>query len=297
MSERVRGPGDTSPAEGDAPASIESVILDNIEVHTRLARDYERDEPHFRPENKAKVRANLLRLVDRVGSSRLLDIGCGTGFVIELLADTFDEIDGIDPTRAMLDQVDVSAGNITLHEGTAEALPFADGSFDLVTAYSVFHHLADHRPALAEAARVLRPGGMLYVDLEPNRAFWQAIHEVERTHVGRLEGLDPIVAREVQAVLHVEDDLFARFAIPRETFRSAEYIKSHLGGFDPDEFEADARAAGFRTCEGTYEWFFGQAVLLHGETPADATVVERHLRRALPVAAPLFKYLRFEATK
>src|SRR5205807_2580667 len=162
------------------------VVRDNISVHTRMADTYERDEPHFRPENKAKVRANLLRIVERTGTGRVLDIGCGTGFVIGLLADTFDEIHGIDPTKAMLDKVDVGAGNVSLHEGVAESLPFPDGSYDLVTAYSVFHHLADHRPALVEAARVLRPGGVLYVDLEPNRAFWRAIESVERTHGDRV---------------------------------------------------------------------------------------------------------------
>ena len=77
-----------------------------------------------------------------------------------------------------------------------------------------------------------------------------------------------------------------RFAIPPETFRSAEYIKSHLGGFDPDEFEADARAAGFGTCDATYEWFLGQAVLMHGDSGRCRRAVERHLRRLLPVARP-----------
>ena len=153
---------------------MSDVVRSNVEVHTRMADSYER-EPHFRPENKAKVRDNLLRVAERTGTSRMLDIGCGTGFVISLLADTFDEIHGIDPTPAMMEKVDRSRGNIVLHEGVAEELPFEDASFDLVTAYSVLHHLADHRPALAEAARVLRPGGVLYVDLEPNRLFWRAI--------------------------------------------------------------------------------------------------------------------------
>jgi ubiquinone/menaquinone biosynthesis C-methylase UbiE len=275
-----------------------SEVLDsNIAVHTTMAETYERDEPHFRPENKARVQANLLHIAQRTGTGRLLDVGCGTGFVISLLAETFDEIHGIDPTPAMLQRVDASRGNITLHEGVAEQLPFPDGSFDLVTAYSVYHHLADHRPALAEAARVLRPGGVLYVDLEPNRAFWSAIDEVERTHARRLDELDEIVAREVDAVLHVEDEVHERFAIDPEVFRAAEHIKSHLGGFDPAEFESDARAAGFARCETTHEWFLGQAALIHGPTPEDATTVEHHLRRVLPVTAYLFKYLRFEATK
>jgi ubiquinone/menaquinone biosynthesis C-methylase UbiE len=273
------------------------VVRSNVEVHTRMADSYDRDEPHFRPENREKVRMNLLRVAERTGTGRLLDIGCGTGFVISLLAKTFDEVHGIDPTRAMLDKVDTSPGNITLHEGVAEDLPFPDASFDLVTAYSVLHHLADHRPALAEVARVLRPGGVFYVDLEPNRAFWQAVDQAERTHGNRTEELDEIVVRELRAVLHVEDDVKDRFEIDPAVFRAAEYIKSHLGGFEPSEFEADARAAGFSRCETSHEWFLGQAVLMHGPSPEDATTVEGHLRRALPVSAPLFKYLRFEVTR
>lgn len=281
----------------DSSGVPSDVVRSNIEVHTRMAESYDREEPHFRPENKAKVQANLLRIVERVGTGRMLDVGCGTGFVISLMAETFDEIQGLDPTAAMLERVDTGRGHVTLHEGVAESLPFADGSFDLVTAYSVFHHLADHRPALAEAARVLRTGGVLYVDLEPNRAFWGTIDAVERSHKSRISELDEIVAREVRAVLHVEHDVQNRFAIEPGVFRSAEYIKSHLGGFEPAEFESDARSAGFAVCETTYEWFLGQASLMHGNSPADAATVEAHLRRLLPVSAPLFKYLRFEATK
>ena len=138
---------------------------------------------------------------------------------------------------------------------------------------------------------------MLYVDLEPNRAFWQAVTAAEETYVNRLGDLDPIVAREVDAVLHIEDDVSERFEIAPDVFKSAEYIKSYLGGFDAAEFELDAQGAGFATCTSSYEWFLGQASLMHGPTPADAETVEAHLRRQLPLSAPLFKYLRFEATK
>ncbi len=279
------------------PAALSEIVRSNIAVHTRMADSYEREEPHYRAENRAKVRANLLRLAERTGTGRLLDIGCGAGFVIDQVRDLFDEVHGLDATRAMLDRVDTSSGNVTLHEGVAEALPFENASFDLVTAYSVLHHLADHRPVLAEAARVLCPGGILYVDLEPNRAFWQAIGEVERSHGDRLDDLDEIVSREVRAVLHIEEDVYERFAIEPDVFRSAEHIKSELGGFDPAQFEADAAAAGFSSCTTTHEWFLGQAIVLHGSSPEAAELVESHLRRLLPVTASLFKYLRFEATR
>lgn len=279
------------------PAALSEIVRANIAVHTRMVDSYQREEPHYRPENQAKVRANLQRIAERTGTGRMLDIGCGAGFVIDQVRDLFDEVHGLDATRAMLDRVDLSSGNVTLHEGVAEQLPFEDASFHLVTAYSVFHHLADHRPVLAEAARVLRPGGVLYVDLEPNRAFWQAIDQVEKSHADRLGELDEIVSREVRAVLHIEEDVQERFAIEPDVFRSAEYIKSELGGFDPAQFERDAAEAGFSSCTTTHEWFLGQGVVLHGESPEAAQLIETHLRRLLPVSAPLFKYLRFEATR
>lgn len=279
------------------PTALTHVVQSNIAVHTRMARDYVRDEPHYRPENQAKVKANLERLAERTGTSRLLDIGCGAGFVIDLMHGTFSEIHGLDATQAMLAQIDTSSGNITLHEGMAESLPFEDDSFDLVTAYSVFHHLADHRPVLVEAHRVLRPGGILYVDLEPNRAFWQAIEEVEQTHGSDAMSLDEIVAREIRAVRHIEDDVHERFGIEPEVFRAAEYIKAHMGGFDPGEFRRDTRAAGFSACVVTHEWFLGQGQLLHKVSAEAAATTEQHLRRLLPLTASLFKYLRFEAVK
>jgi ubiquinone/menaquinone biosynthesis C-methylase UbiE len=275
----------------------EYVVQSNIEVHTRMADAYRRDEPHYRVENQQKVKANLLRAAERTGTRRMLDIGCGAGFVIDLMRDTFDEIHGIDATRAMLDQIDTSKGNVTVHEGVAEALPFDNETFDLVTAYSVFHHLADHRPVLAETCRVLRTGGMLYIDLEPNRSFWHAIERIEQEYEGKLESLDEFVLREIRAVRHVEDDVEARFGIEPEVFRAAEYIKAHLGGFDASEFERDALAVGFRSCDTTYEWFLGQGQLMHGVSFEAAAATEAHLRRLLPLTRSLFKYLRFELMK
>lgn len=280
-----------------ADSNLSDIVRSNIEVHTRMADAYQREEPHYRPENQAKVKAVLLRLAERTGTGRMLDIGCGAGFVIDLMRDTFDEIHGIDATRAMLERIDTSSGNITLYEGVAESLPFEDNTFDLVTAYSVFHHLADHRPVLAEAHRVLRPGGALYVDLEPNRAFWNAIEAAEQGLSGPAEDLDEIVAREIRAVRHIEEDVHERFGIEPEVFRAAEHIKADLGGFDPAEFERDTAAAGFASCVTTHEWFLGQGQLMHGVSFEAAATTEAHLRRLLPLTAPLFKYLRFEVTK
>ena len=142
----------------------------NILVHSRMAAEYNEREPHFRPENQAMVRARLERLRREFGG-RLLDIGCGTGFIIDLAVDLFDDVRGIDLTPAMLAQVRARP-NVRVYTADAARLPFEADCFDVVSAYSFFHHLQDLDPVLAEVHRVLRRGGCLYVDLEPNRHFW-----------------------------------------------------------------------------------------------------------------------------
>lgn len=268
---------------------LTETIRANIEVHTRMADRYAIDEPHFRPENRAKVRAVLETLAARAGGGRLLDVGCGTGFIIDMAKDLFSSIDGIDVTPAMLEQVDVSSGNVVVHEGRAEALPFANASFDMASSYAFMHHVEDHRAILREVARVLRPGGLFYIDLEPNKLFWQQMVELER----RGEAYSDIVSREVQSVLHTDEAVEGDFGISAETFRNAEPIKSVLGGFDPYQFRRDAIECGFSDCEITLDWFLGQGAILHGQSAADMHVVEAYLRRALPTTAHLFKYIRF----
>ena len=270
------------------------VIEANIRVHTAMADSYNRNEPHYRPENRAKVRAKLVAL-KQPRYRRMLDVGCGTGFVIDLAKDLYEEIHGVDVTQAMLDKVDLRGGNVTLHRCSAEDLPFAADSFDFVSAYAFLHHLEDYRRALAEAYRVLRKGGCFYADLEPNRGFWAAISAA----VPRAPATapDPIVQREIESVLHTDERVEREFGLPADMFNQAEYTKSILGGIDADEFCADARSLGFEQCTVRYEWFLGQGSVMHDQSFEASATVEAYLRRALPLSAHLFKYLAFVLLK
>ena len=66
-------------------ATHKKVIEANIDLHSRLANDYNQTEPHFRPENVNIVDKTISELFTKTRGQRLLDIGCGTGYFHELL--------------------------------------------------------------------------------------------------------------------------------------------------------------------------------------------------------------------
>ena len=98
---------------------------------------------------------------------RLLDVGTGTGRMIELLGPTASQATGIDKSSEMLRfaRVKLEAAGIhsSLRQADMYALPLGDGSADSVVIHQVLHYAQNPAAALAEAARVLRPGGRLLV--------------------------------------------------------------------------------------------------------------------------------------
>lgn len=281
---------DTSPTDGPDPR----VVAANQKVHSQLAGSYNEREPHFRPENQAKVRRRLEQMAATTPSTdRMLDLGCGTGFLLNLANDLFTTIDGIDATQAMLDRVDLSPGNITVQQGIVEELPFDDNTFDLVTAYSFLDHVTDHVAVIAEAGRVLRPGGKLYVDLIPNRSFWDVLYTAE-TVPGR--PFDDIVEREIDEIVNHEQKLQDQLGIDPADWQLTEPAKAEGHGFDSVALTDQTNSVGFESVV-EFEWYLGQAVAMHGTSMEAATTIDEHLHRLLPVSAPLFKYLVLTATK
>ncbi len=89
--------------------------------------------------------------------ARILDVGCGTGANLEMLA-RFGDAEGVDVSEDAL-AFCRARGLTRVRVGAAEALPYADASFDLVTALDVVEHLDDDVAGLGEMRRVLKPGG------------------------------------------------------------------------------------------------------------------------------------------
>ncbi len=114
------------------------------------------------------VELALLALLPQSDLGRLLDIGTGTGRLLELLGERVSSATGIDASRAMLALARARLAGLrlptcTVRLGDMYRLPFPDASFDLVVLQMVLHYAEDPAAVLAEAARVLAPGGRLVV--------------------------------------------------------------------------------------------------------------------------------------
>lgn len=94
---------------------------------------------------------------------RALDIGCGEGRFCRMLRAEGVETVGIDPTPALLAQARARDPAGDYRDGRAEALDFADESFDLVVSYLTMIDIPDIRAAIPEMVRVLKPGGRLLI--------------------------------------------------------------------------------------------------------------------------------------
>ena len=102
-------------------------------------------------------------------TERLLDVGTGTGRLLELVANRAEHALGVDASRSMLALARARlaehglAGRCAVRQADMYRLPLPDGGFDVVAMQMVLHYAEDPAAALAEATRVLAPGGLLLV--------------------------------------------------------------------------------------------------------------------------------------
>ena len=100
------------------------------------------------------------------------DLGCGTGALLSALAQSVGQVIGVDASDEMLAAARArlrSTENVELRRGSLEALPLDDATLDAATMMLVLHHLPAPGAAIAEASRVLKPGGrLLLVDMSPH---------------------------------------------------------------------------------------------------------------------------------
>jgi len=113
--------------------------------------------------------AELIRLAAPFSGARALDIATGTGFTALAVALRCRQVIGLDLTLGMVSEARRLAGerrapNVLFCLGDAEAVPFRDGAFDIVTCRYAAHHFPDLAKAFSEMARVVKAGGGVILD-------------------------------------------------------------------------------------------------------------------------------------
>ena len=168
-----------------------------------------------------EVEAAMHDLLGTGPFSHFVDLGTGTGRVLELFSSSFEEGLGIDVNNTMLSYArskldNAGQNHVRMRHADIYNLPLPDGTADAVTIHQVLHYLVDPAGAIAEAARILKPGGLLLiVDFSPHGLeFLRENHAHERLGFSRssIEAwlrqahIKPIKVRELKPSKEDEDE-------------------------------------------------------------------------------------------
>ena len=147
---------------------MEDLFLD----YDQIAAEYNQRYPSQRPTQRGLA---LLGLAHQVTARRVLEVGSGTGFWLNLLFPISKGLFGLDYSMGMLAQAQKQPAPLKLVRGTARHLPYRDHFFELVYCVDAIHHFGDAQLFIREAFRVLKPGGVLAVigfDPHEERTNW-----------------------------------------------------------------------------------------------------------------------------
>jgi ubiquinone/menaquinone biosynthesis C-methylase UbiE len=137
--------------------------------HVRKQFTRQADAYSAMPQTNDEARLDgLVALAGARPQHHALDVACGPGFLTMAFARRCARAEGIDATPALLERARADAarrglGNVHFARGDAEALPFPDAGFDVVSCRAAFHHFPHPERVLGEMRRVAKPGGRLLV--------------------------------------------------------------------------------------------------------------------------------------
>lgn len=162
-------------------------ILYNISIHNKIAKKYEGLHGEIYNEvEQLRLKKSLEKAVQSVETGNnscllALDFGCGAGNLTKHLTDLGCQVLAVDVSVGFLDLVasrsyKKKVTTVKLNGVNLDGIPNA--SVDIVAMYSVLHHIPDYLSLIKEFSRVLKPGGILYIDHEAASSVWNSIEYV-----------------------------------------------------------------------------------------------------------------------
>lgn len=192
-----------------SPAPADAAIARNVRAYDAVASTYDASHPEiFNPVEQARLAAAVRDVVaacTHAGDApRVLDVGAGTGNLSAHFIEAGAAVVSADVSpgclRVVAERLTPSGRHTTQLIDGRSLRVFDDATFDVAACYSVLHHVPDYLSLVAEMARVVRPGGLVYLDHERHDASWH----------------DPVRAQCMREVWVFPPKRWTRFLDPRK---------------------------------------------------------------------------------
>ncbi len=156
----------------------------NVTVHRFEAPYYEMLHPEvYSRQEQKRITAKLKAIDQQIAGNQknALDVGAGTGNLTGKLLQMGYNVTATDisPEMCVILKKKFAgylSDKLTVINSPIEDLSFGQGKFDLITFYSVLHHLPDYHSALRAVCGFLRKGGVMYIDHEASTSYWKSEH-------------------------------------------------------------------------------------------------------------------------
>jgi ubiquinone/menaquinone biosynthesis C-methylase UbiE len=201
----------------------------NRDVYNEMSpEDYNKNESIFNEKRKTACGKILENIAAASGKERFADIGCGSGNLLRIAVDHFDFCLGLDISEKMLGKIKNDFQKCFFVASDAENLPIKSESFNCISCYAMLHHLYSHEKLFSECQRILKKGGTLYTDHDPNYFFNRFYHVYYRMRFAGKHGFGS-----------QKDDL-------------AEYHNVFTPGINPENLKEILLKTGFSKVEISY---------------------------------------------
>jgi len=160
------------------------MIKFNLDMHNKKYNQYDKyqEDKIFSPHEQERLYNCLAFAVNNIISTRprdkltALDYGCGTGNLTNHLISLGLNVTAADISEKFLETIEYRFAHTnkckTYTLGLKGLKVFDDNTFEVVACYSVLHHIPDYLRAVIEMTRIIKPGGIIYIDHEVNDSYW-----------------------------------------------------------------------------------------------------------------------------